>query len=237
MLHVNIAQLLGHCPTACCGADAPPLPTLQLLLNSLLLLSVSLQDFREPLYLTDITTQIKDVRSAEERKYPQLFRHKLKGATALMRILWRHSMPRSLKLVLGKAPVNVHMFSTYGVTRKAPLRAAQRVAHCRLIVPGYMQTLHHQFNSSQNPAKLRDHVSMVTKCFAFVYNRMMSLYNLGFSAGMFGKCHASHIAALCCYSCMLALSTRLPVLQCMLILCKLCFAAQGWSFLDSEQTA
>ncbi|KAL3143189.1 hypothetical protein ABBQ38_002046 [Trebouxia sp. C0009 RCD-2024] len=37
------------------------------------------KDFREPLYLTDTTTQIEDVRSAEERKYPQLFRHTLKA--------------------------------------------------------------------------------------------------------------------------------------------------------------
>ena len=55
---------------------------------------MSLQDFREPLYLTDSTTQIKDMRTAEERKYPQLFRHKLKGAANLMHVLWQRSMPR-----------------------------------------------------------------------------------------------------------------------------------------------
>lgn len=44
----------------------------------------SVQDFREPLYLTDTTTQLEDVRSPEERKYPQLFRHKLKGVADLM---------------------------------------------------------------------------------------------------------------------------------------------------------
>ena len=37
------------------------------------------QDFWEPLYLTDTATQIEDLRSAEERKYPQLFRQKLEG--------------------------------------------------------------------------------------------------------------------------------------------------------------
>ena len=68
----------------------------QLLHDSLLLLfvscAVSLQDFREPLYLTDTTIQIKDMRSAEERKYPQLFRHKLRGVTGLMQVSWQHSM-------------------------------------------------------------------------------------------------------------------------------------------------
>lgn len=58
-----------------------------LLLNSFsccLSSCVASQDFREPLYLTDTTTQIEDVRSPEERKYPQLFRHKLKGVADLM---------------------------------------------------------------------------------------------------------------------------------------------------------
>lgn len=43
----------------------------------------ALQDFREPLYLTDTAVQLEDTRSAEERKYPQLFRHKLKGDQSL----------------------------------------------------------------------------------------------------------------------------------------------------------
>ncbi|DBA69067.1 TPA: hypothetical protein ACH3X2_013228 [Trebouxia sp. C0005] len=37
------------------------------------------KDFREPLYLTDTAVQLEDTRSPEERKYPQLFRHKLKA--------------------------------------------------------------------------------------------------------------------------------------------------------------
>ncbi|KAL0039566.1 hypothetical protein WJX77_002084 [Trebouxia sp. C0004] len=37
------------------------------------------KDFREPLYLTDTAVQLEDTRSAEERKYPQLFRRKLKA--------------------------------------------------------------------------------------------------------------------------------------------------------------
>ena len=41
----------------------------------------ALQDFREPLYLTDIPVQLEDKRSAEEKKYPELFRHKLQGDT------------------------------------------------------------------------------------------------------------------------------------------------------------
>ena len=60
-------------------------PMLQLLLL-FVTSAVSLQDFREPLYLTDTTTQIKDMRSAEERKYPQLFRHKLRGANDVMHV-------------------------------------------------------------------------------------------------------------------------------------------------------
>ena len=68
------------------------MPVLQLLKRLLLLFvssAVSLQDFREPLYLTDTTVQIKDVRSAEERKYPQLFRHKLRGVTDVMHVSWQ----------------------------------------------------------------------------------------------------------------------------------------------------
>lgn len=37
------------------------------------------QDFREQLYLTDIPRQYLDIRTAEERKYPQLFRHRQEG--------------------------------------------------------------------------------------------------------------------------------------------------------------
>jgi len=33
--------------------------------------------------LTDTAVQLEDTRSAEERKYPQLFRHKLKGDQSL----------------------------------------------------------------------------------------------------------------------------------------------------------
>ena len=37
------------------------------------------QDFREPLYLLDKPVWVEDTRSEEERKYPELFRHKLRG--------------------------------------------------------------------------------------------------------------------------------------------------------------
>lgn len=40
----------------------------------------AVQDFREPLYLRDAPLHIPDTRSQEERKYPEFFRHKLKGA-------------------------------------------------------------------------------------------------------------------------------------------------------------
>lgn len=38
-----------------------------------------LQNFREPLYLTDKPLQLPDTRTEEEIKYPELFRHKLIG--------------------------------------------------------------------------------------------------------------------------------------------------------------
>lgn len=41
--------------------------------------SKSLQDFKEPLYLTDVPVRIEDDRTEEEKRYPELFRHKLKG--------------------------------------------------------------------------------------------------------------------------------------------------------------
>ena len=44
-----------------------------------LILPMLAQDFHEPLYLTDVPVQIEDTRSAEEQKYPELFRHKLQG--------------------------------------------------------------------------------------------------------------------------------------------------------------
>ena len=37
------------------------------------------QDYREPLYLRDAPLRIPDTRSEEERKYPEFFRHKLRG--------------------------------------------------------------------------------------------------------------------------------------------------------------
>lgn len=67
-----------------CSPDDPPVPLLLDRFSCSLLSCVALQDFREPLYLTDTITQIEDVRSPEERKYPQLFRHKLKGVADLM---------------------------------------------------------------------------------------------------------------------------------------------------------
>ena len=36
---------------------------------------VDMQDFKEPLYLTDKPRRIEDTRTEEQRKYPQLFRH------------------------------------------------------------------------------------------------------------------------------------------------------------------
>lgn len=47
------------------------LPCLQCLPTSLPLF---LQDFREPLYLTDKPVVYKDTRTEEEKRYPQLFR-------------------------------------------------------------------------------------------------------------------------------------------------------------------
>ena len=64
----------------------------------LLLICFAWQDFREPLYLTDTTTQLEDVRSAEERKYPQLFRHKLKG-TGFSACTWTALHTLQVKLV------------------------------------------------------------------------------------------------------------------------------------------
>lgn len=101
-LHLRTAHLLELCPTAYFRAESPlsssffEVPVLQVFKRLLLLFvssAVSLQDFREPLYLTDTTVQIKDVRSAEERKYPQLFRHKLRGVTDAMHVSWQHGMP------------------------------------------------------------------------------------------------------------------------------------------------
>ena len=37
------------------------------------------QDFREPLYLLDKPVRLEDTRSEEEKKYPELFRRKLRG--------------------------------------------------------------------------------------------------------------------------------------------------------------
>lgn len=37
------------------------------------------QDFREPLYLLDKPVWVEDTRSEEEKKYPELFRRKLRG--------------------------------------------------------------------------------------------------------------------------------------------------------------
>lgn len=38
------------------------------------------QDFREPLYLTDKPLQLPDTRTEEEMRYPELFRHRLRIA-------------------------------------------------------------------------------------------------------------------------------------------------------------
>ena len=40
-----------------------------------------MQDFREPLYLKDKAVRVEDTRTDDERKYPQLFRQKLEGAS------------------------------------------------------------------------------------------------------------------------------------------------------------
>jgi hypothetical protein len=42
---------------------------------------VGMQKFREPLYLNDKPVRMEDTRSEEERKYPELFRQKLQGAS------------------------------------------------------------------------------------------------------------------------------------------------------------
>ena len=55
---------------------ASPSPPCRDVLTSL---SKSRQDFKEPLYLTDVPVRIEDDRTEEEKRYPELFRHKLKG--------------------------------------------------------------------------------------------------------------------------------------------------------------
>ena len=40
-----------------------------------------MQNFREPLYLKDKPVRVEDTRTEEERKYPELFRQKLQGAS------------------------------------------------------------------------------------------------------------------------------------------------------------
>ena len=68
---------------------------------------------------------------------------------------------------------------------------------------------------------------MLSMWFAFVYTRLRFLQKLRVVLHV-GKSHAANTGGL-------ALATHL--LQCMLMLCTVCVAAQGWSFPDSAQTA
>lgn len=81
--HCNTLTLLQYSDTRFVGFAAP-----RTQLSQCLNWNASFQNFREPLYLKDKPVRVEDTRSEEERRYPELFRRKLEGASAAV-LLWR----------------------------------------------------------------------------------------------------------------------------------------------------
>jgi hypothetical protein len=104
------------------------------------------QNFREPLYLSDKPVVYEDDRTEEEKEFPELFRHRLRGArqqrTTSLTCACSLPFPHFVKAVLSDPPscqMNGLLERTYGVAERMLLflrvdgcSRGQKNMHCKI---------------------------------------------------------------------------------------------------------